>query len=247
MKRFTVLLSLLALTGAGVAYAQQPPAPAQNDSAAPDAPTQRPPRPADRPHRPGEALQRADANQDGKVSLKEMQALRPQMTQQYFDRLDSDGDGFLTSADRPQRRGNRDAGEAQRAFVQKLMASDADHDGKITYEELAKDKPGFPKETFSRMDRNGDGTLTLQDMQRPRGPGERPHRPEGQTGVRGERPQREGFQQRLQKADTDGDGKVSSAEARAAFPGFTDERFQRLDRNGDGFLTRADRPSRPQP
>ena len=43
------------------------------------------------------------------------------------------------------------------------------------------------------------------------------------------------------KLDTDGDGKVSFEEMKAAFPGVTEEKFKARDKNGDGFLTNDER------
>ncbi len=46
--------------------------------------------------------------------------------------------------------------------------------------------------------------------------------------------------QRLIAADTNGDGQITFAEAQAAFPKLTQERFNKLDRNHDGVLSRED-------
>jgi Ca2+-binding EF-hand superfamily protein len=52
---------------------------------------------------------------------------------------------------------------------------------------------------------------------------------------------------RLRGLDTDGDGKVSFAEAKAGFPNLTQEAFDERDKNGDGFWTPEDRGERPGP
>ncbi len=130
--------------------------------------------------------------------------------------------------------------------MKKLLQSDANQDGRVTLEELRAEKPGFPEDSFARLDRDSDGGITLQDLDRRGQPGDRPRRPEGQARPgRGAPEPRAGMRERLQKADSNADGKVSQEEALAAFPGMTLERFEHMDRNGDGFLTRADRPQRP--
>ena len=48
----------------------------------------------------------------------------------------------------------------------------------------------------------------------------------------------------LGQADADGDGQVTFEEASAKFPKVTRAAFDRLDRNDDGVLTRADVPER---
>ncbi len=47
--------------------------------------------------------------------------------------------------------------------------------------------------------------------------------------------------ERLKAADSNGDGRISFDEAKAAFPKMTQERFDKLDRNHDGVLSLEDR------
>jgi len=44
------------------------------------------------------------------------------------------------------------------------------------------------------------------------------------------------------KADANGDGKVTLEEAKTVIPTMTEERFKTMDKNGDGVLTKEDRP-----
>ncbi len=78
---------------------------------------------------------------------------------------------------------------------------------------------------FAELDKNGDGKLTAD---------ERPHH----KGMRGHGRHGEGFR----KLDTDGDGRISKAEAAAA-PRFA-ARFDTLDANRDGVIDHADRELR---
>lgn len=243
MYRVLSTLSAMALAATGLAYAQAPPP--EPSAAGPNAAQQRPERPP-RPHRPEAAFQRADANRDGKVSYEELHAVRPNATKERFDRLDRDGDGFLTRADRPERRDGREGADAQRAFAKRVLESDANKDGKVTLDELRTSRPGFPEDTFGRLDRDNDGFISTEDLQRTRQRGDRPQRPEGRIrSGRGGPEQRAGMRERMRDADTNADGKLSQEEALAAMPGMTAERFRLMDRNSDGFLTEADRPQRP--
>lgn len=212
---------------------------AQRAPAAPDDSVQ----PA-RPAVPGGGIGRADANHDGKVSFEELRVLRPRMDQAGFDRLDADGDGFLTSADRPEpQRARNGEDRIRRQMLTKLLSSDRDGDGAVTYEELLKAKPGFPERNFKRLDADGDGRLTQADLERPRRREGRPRPVEGDRAGGADRRRR--LLERITRADADGDGRVTLEEVQEEIPGFSEERFRRMDRNGDGVLTSSDRPQRP--
>jgi hypothetical protein len=48
------------------------------------------------------------------------------------------------------------------------------------------------------------------------------------------------WQEQLNKADKDGDGKVSKAEFKTALPQAGDDLFDKLDANGDGFIDKTE-------
>lgn len=81
-------------------------------------------------------------------------------------------------------------------------------------------------EQFDRLDANHDGVLTQAEIQA--GSGDRG--PRGGPGGR-----------MLQGADADGDGQVSRAEVEAAVRA----RFDQMDANHDGVITRDEMPQRP--
>ncbi len=209
-------------------------------------------RAGERPHAPGEGLRRADANQDGKVSFEELRAQRPNVTQEAFGRMDQNGDGFLTAADRPEgqrgARGPQGADDtSRRQLLDKLMASDADQDGKVSFAEIESAKPGFARSDFDRLDRDSDGYITKSDAPKTeRTAADRPRAPRGPDGARGmvTPEQRAEFRERLRGADKNADGKVTFSEAQTALPQMTQERFDALDRNKDGAIGPEDRPQR---
>ena len=175
----------------------------------------------------GQRIQRliaADSNGDGRLTFEETKAAFPKATQERFNSLDRNGDGVLSMADRPGAAAAAGAAGATGAnrgeMIQRLRAADTNNDGRITFDEAKAVFPKLTQERFGRLDRNGDGVLSMADL------------PDGARGK---------LAQRLKQADTNGDGKLSFDEAKAAFPKMTQERFSALDRNHDGFLSQEDR------
>ena len=97
---------------------------------------------------------------------------------------------------------------------------DTDGDGVVSFTEFQ----ARSEERFARLDADGDGLLTREELGR-----------RGRDGRRG---------LGLAEADTDGDGAISFSELQAARPEVTEERFARMDRNGDGVITEEERPER---
>lgn len=205
MKYAKLLAATAALTCTSV-FAQDPPkTEAQAEAEAPQAP------------RGGRFLDRADANQDGKVTYEELKAVVPNMPEDRFKKMDRNGDGALSPEEFPAR-GAR------------LAQADTNGDKKISKEEFKTAFPKVPEDRFSKVDTNGDGAIDqteaqqLRDLMRPReGAGEG-----------------DGRQHILGKADKDGDGKVSADEFKEIAPKAPEERFKQMDRNGDGFLSKDD-------
>jgi len=123
-------------------------------------------------------------------------------------------------------------GEPVAQGAPRLMAlarkADQNQDHQVTFDELQSVAPGITQERFRRLDRNQDGVLTGADM--------------SQGGGRELVREGKGYVlERLKQADTDGDHQVSREEAKAAFPNMPERAFDRLDRNGDGVISKADR------
>lgn len=100
-----------------------------------------------------------------------------------------------------------------------LAALDRNKDGKLQQVEI-----DMAVVVLRRMDRDGDGTVSAEEMVVP-----------AQGGRPGEGEQRRRFQG-FDSLDKDGDGKISKEEA----PERMKERFDQMDTNGDGVLDKGE-------
>ena len=202
------------------------------------------------PGDPGQMAERifkaADKDANGALSLEEFRQVHARMRARMGRGGPGQGPGQRPGAGpRPQGPGGPGGpGGGQAAHLLRIVKNaDADEDGKVTLEELRKENPNVTEDHFKRMDRNGDGALSEADAaasgRRRQGPAANPR---GGKPGNGKRPP---LKELLKEGDKDGDGKLSIEEAKAVLPGLTEEKFNRRDKNGDGFLGPDDRRTRP--
>jgi Ca2+-binding EF-hand superfamily protein len=110
------------------------------------------------------------------------------------------------------------------AVMERLKQADTNGDGNISRDE-AKALPHIAKH-FDDIDTNKDNQISPDEL--------RAFHQKMRAAHEGERGQR--MAEHWKKLDTDGDGRVSLAEAKANAPRLA-EHFAEIDANGDGFIT----------
>ncbi len=210
---------------------------------------------------PKRIFQALDKNKDGKLTRDELEG-RPRLLA-LFDRL---GKGELTiedvtaglanvskpnakkSAKKAAKKGalavnggtaeSNDSKEMSdssenRALPAFFQLLDTNHDGRLSQEELSK-----AADLFDKLDRNHDGFLDRKEFMAPpptnvaeetSGPSIRPGKRLGNRSANQ-------LVEMIMRADADGDGKISQAEA----PKQLKKHFAKIDTNGDGYLDRSE-------
>lgn len=129
------------------------------------------------------------------------------------------------------------AGEGDRATraAERFKRADADGNGSLSRAEMEKAAPHMARH-FDALDANRDGQVTpaeIDDWRKSRAA-----RAEGTQAERIARA-RAGFDAHFKKADSDGDGALSKAEADKGMPRLAGK-FDRIDADRDGKITRQE-------
>lgn len=169
-------------------------------------------------------LRTADMNEDGEVTFDELLEVLPELTEERFDHLDTNGDEVITADDLPD-----PPKDPLQRLIRHLHEADVDENGEVTFDELAAIFPDLSEELFDRLDKNDDDVITKEDL---------PKRP---IDIR------RWFCRLMQEADADDNGEVTFEELVAVHPDITQERFDQMDHNDDGVINKEDIPKDPRP
>lgn len=118
-------------------------------------------------------LARADLDGDGIVTEAEFieRAQDAPTPEERFAKRDRNGDGVLTQDEmRRGHDGKRSGKHRGKGMRERFNTTDTDGDGRLSEAEFlarADDRPS-PSDLFAKMDANGDGELTSDEMRRPR-------------------------------------------------------------------------------
>lgn len=210
----TLSAAAVALTGAGIAYAQH------GDHPNPDANGDGVATLAEVKAHGNELFARLDANGDGVINAEDRQAHHQEM----FAKADANGDGELSQAEmKAMHEARKERREERR-------------------EARAEKRADRMAERFAKMDTDNSGGLSqaeLRAMHEARGErheGTREGRRGGKHGKRGGHGER-GAHMLLKMADQDGDKSVTRAEFDAGLAAH----FAKVDSNGDGAISAEER------
>jgi len=176
------------------------------------------------------AAPKADTNQDGQITLEEFQAA----ADAKFRAADTDFNGLLDKSEKAAMREKRHDERASRRF--KNM--DLNGDGTVTETEMQeardqhreKRREKTQDRRLEKFDTNNDGQI--DDAEREAAKALRAENREKAD----KRKKRRRMKRRAANPDSNGDGLVSRTEHEAA----TLSLFTRMDRNGDGVLTKGE-------
>jgi hypothetical protein len=110
-------------------------------------------------------LMKADTNGDGKVSQEEAAALHDKAQGQWFARMDTDKDGFLSQEEIRQARASRQhgRGDMKERMDQRFKEADANSDGQISLDEAQAKMPRLA-ERFNALDADKNGLLSRDEI-----------------------------------------------------------------------------------
>ena len=121
-------------------------------------------------------VMRADTDGDGRVSRAEATAAGAERSGEWFDKLDLNKDGYLTSDELKQARATRRA-DMQQKMEDRFKEADVNADGQLSLDEVQSKMPRLA-ERFSALDTDKNGQLSKEELKNGR-PDHRHPQPQG--------------------------------------------------------------------
>jgi len=187
----------------------------------------------------------SDLNRDASLTKREMRIFQDML----FSKADTDRDGRLSHGEIMAFL----APEAEKLDIKAPPTAGRPEIRSLPHERDRKKAGGFER-AMVRLDKNGDGLLQKSEAPAGMNPLFEHYDADGNNALDIEElrqaqksnakwKSRMDFQNALAKYDTNRDGTVERSEAK----GRVAKNFDKLDRNGDGFLDERDAPKRPRP
>jgi hypothetical protein len=105
---------------------------------------------------------RADTDHDGRVSRAEYDAAASQRRSDWFDKLDRDKDGYITQEEMRQARETRHSNMRGR-MDERFKEADANGDGQLSLDEVQAKMPRLA-EHFGDLDKDKNGLLSKDEL-----------------------------------------------------------------------------------
>jgi hypothetical protein len=105
---------------------------------------------------------RADTDHDGRISRAEYDAAASQRRSDWFDKLDLDKDGYITQEEMRQARQTRHS-NMRGHMDERFKEADANGDGQLSLDEVQAKMPRLAPH-FSDLDKDQNGLLTKEEL-----------------------------------------------------------------------------------
>ena len=120
---------------------------------------------------------RADTDGDGRVSRAEAEAAGSKRSSEWFEKLDTNKDGYVTRDEISNAKATRHA-DMKARFDERFKDADANNDGQLSLDEVQAKLPRLA-DRFSALDKDKNGSLSREELASG-GPGHH-RRPEPQS------------------------------------------------------------------
>ena len=105
---------------------------------------------------------RADTDGDGRVSRAEAETASSKKSTEWFDKLDTNKDGYVTQDEISQARATRRA-DMKARFDERFQEADMNQDGQLSLDEVQAKMPRLA-DHFTALDKDKNGTLSKEEL-----------------------------------------------------------------------------------